>query len=281
MPTTKKKELLVRKLENIEFDIIIDCFLKSFANYFVDIPTDKNYYKERWKMAKVNYGLSYGMFDGEELVGFIINAIDEREGIKIAYNTGTGVLPEYRGKRIVKSIYDYAIPDLKKNGVLKCSLEVIIENTKAVKIYKSIGFGICKTFNCFSGIIKPNRNEKVAIRSVSYNEFDWNDLPNQDLYSWDFHSRVIKNGDYRYYQIYKENLVESYFVINPKNGYLAQFEVLIESQGCWNRLFSGIRDVSNSVKIINVDHRLNKKIAYINSIGFLNTVNQYEMEMSL
>jgi len=151
--------LLVQKLENIEFDIIVDCFLKSFANYFVDIPSDKNYYKERWKIAKVNYGLSYGMFDGEKLVGFILNAIDERNCVKIAFNTGTGVLPEYRGKRIVKSIYDYAIPDLKNNGVSKCSLEVIIENTKAVNIYKRIGFDICKTFNCFSGDITKSKGK--------------------------------------------------------------------------------------------------------------------------
>lgn len=273
--------MLVQKLENIEFDIIVDCFLKSFANYFVDIPSDKNYYKERWKIAKVNYGLSYGMFDGEKLVGFILNAIDERNCVKIAFNTGTGVLPEYRGKRIVKSIYDYAIPDLKNNGVSKCSLEVIIENTKAVNIYKRIGFDICKTFNCFSGDIKPNLKEKVVIQRVSYNEFDWNDLPNQDVYSWDFHSRVIKNGDYRYYQISKGNFVESYFVINPNNGYVAQFEVLLESQGCWDRLFSGIREISNSIKVINVDTRLDKKIGYLNSIGLENTVNQYEMEMSI
>jgi len=120
-----------------------------------------------------------------------------------------------------------------------------------------------------------------VIQRVSYNEFDWNDLPNQDLYSWDFHARVIKNGDYRYYQISKGNLVESYFVINPNNGYVAQFEVLLESQGCWDRLFSGIREISNSIKVINVDTRLDKKIGYLNSIGLENTVNQYEMEMSI
>ena len=273
--------MVVRKLENIEFKIIVDCFLKSFDNYFVEIPTDKNYYKERWERAKVNYSLSYGMFDGKKLVGFIINAIDERNGIKIAFNTGTGVLPEYRGKRIVKSIYNYAIPDLKINGISRCSLEVIIENVKAIKAYQSIGFEICKTFNCFSGDIKLALNEKIAINKVDYNSFDWNDLPNQDLYSWDFHSKVIKNGGYDYYQITKENFVESYFVINPKNGYLAQFEILKESNGCWNRLFREIKEISNSIKVINVDHRLNKKIEYINTIGLSNTVNQYEMGMDI
>jgi ribosomal protein S18 acetylase RimI-like enzyme len=273
--------LIVKNLKYTAFDIIADCFLKSFENYFVKVPTDKNYYKNRWKIAKVDYALSYGMFDGEKLVGFILNAIDKRNGKKIAFNTGTGVLPEYRGKRIVKSIYNFAIPDLKIKGVAKCSLEVIVENTKAIKSYQSIGFNICKAFNCFAGEIKLNSNEKVEMNKVDYNAFDWKNLPNQDLYSWDFNSEVIKNGEYHYYQIKKDNFIESFFVVNPKNEYLAQFEILKESKGCWSRLFKGIKEVSNSIKIINVDTRLKEKIDFINSIGLTNTVNQYEMEMNL
>lgn len=273
--------MIVKSLQNTEFEIIVDCFLKSFENYFVKVPTDKNYYKKRWETAKVNYALSYGMFDGKKLVGFIINAVDIRNGEKIAFNTGTGVIPEYRGKRITKAIYDFAIPDLKINGVTKCSLEVITENIKAIKSYQSTGFEICKTFNCFSGEIKLNSTEQFQLIKVDYNTFDWHKLPNQQLYSWDFKSEIIKNGDYEYYQLLKDNWVESYFVINLKNEYVAQFEILKESDGCFNRLFQGIQKVSNSVKIINVDTRLKEKIDFINSIGLTNTVNQFEMEMKL
>ena len=245
------------------------------------MPTDINYYKQRWKIAKVDFNLSYGMFDDEKLIGFIINAVDERNGTKIAFNTGTGVLPEYRGKKIVKSIYDYAISDLKMNGITKCSLEVITENCKAIKYYQSIGFEICKTLECYSGNINLKISEKVELDKGSYDTFDWNNLPNQDLYSWDFHSRTIKSGDYSYYQIIKDNLPESYFVINPKNGYLAQFEILEENKGNWNRLFNGIKNISETIKIINIDKRLSEKIEFINSIGLSKTVNQYEMEMEL
>ena len=273
--------MIVKKLENIEFDIIVDCFLRSFENYYVNVPTDKNYYKRRWEMAKVDYALSYGMFDGENLVGFIIHAIDDRNGKRIAFNTGTGVLPEYRGKRIVKSIYDFALPDLRINGIEKCALEVILENTKAIKAYQRIGFEMCKTFNCFSGEIQLDSNEKIELNEVDHDAFDWEGLPNQHLYSWDFHSEVLKNGDYQYYQVINDDRVESYFVVDPRTEYLAQFEILNKSEGCWNRLFTGIKEVSNSIKIINVDTRLKQKIDFIYSIGLTNTVNQYEMEMNL
>jgi hypothetical protein len=106
-------------------------------------------------------------------------------------------------------------------------------------------------------------------------------MPNQDFYSWDFNSEVLKKGNYMYYQLITDNSVESYFVINPDNHYLAQFEILKTNEGCWNRLFSGIKAVSNSLKIINVDSRLQEKIELLYSIGLSNTVNQYEMALAL
>ena len=69
----------VRHLGDMDFGTIMECFLVSFENYFVQMPTDHAYYKQRWKAAGVQYELSFGMFDGERLVGFILNAIDRRQ----------------------------------------------------------------------------------------------------------------------------------------------------------------------------------------------------------
>lgn len=273
--------MIVKSLQNTEFDIIIDCFLKSFKNYFVEMPTDIHYYKKRWKSVKVDFNLSYGMFENEKLIGFIINAINQQNGDETAFNTGSGVLPGHRGKRIIKSIYEYAILDLKNNGIKKCALEVITENFKAIKSYQSIGFEICKKFECYKGNINLKSTEKVESKKVNYNTFDWNNLPNQELYSWDNHSEIIKNSEYDYYQIVINNELEAYFVINQENGYLAQFEVLIDTKESWKRLFNGIKQISYTIRINNIEEKLKKKIEFIKSIGLENTVNQYEMEMTL
>ena len=55
--------MVIKKLGNVRFETIINCFLKSFENYFVELPTDANFWKKRWETAKVDYNLSYGMFD--------------------------------------------------------------------------------------------------------------------------------------------------------------------------------------------------------------------------
>ncbi|WP_375563163.1 GNAT family N-acetyltransferase [Bernardetia sp. OM2101] len=279
----------IRNLSEINFDTLIDCFLLSFENYFVKMPTDADYYKQRWQTAKVDYRLSYGMFDDEKLVGFIIHAIDERNSKKTAYNTGTGVIPSHRGQKIIPSIYEYAIADLRKNGIEKSVLEVITENKKAIKTYQHVGFELTKQYKCFTGELKlENQFRDITnfeLKKVNYSDINWSELPNQNAYSWDNHFKIIKNGNYEYYQVWTNERLESFFVINPKNGYIAQFEILKYNQMSKNqvfqRLFYNINTIIPFIKINNIDTKLQDKIDFLGSIGIENVIDQYEMEMNL
>lgn len=271
----------VRTLTDTPFEVLMDCFLSAFQNYFVKMPTDHNFYRERWKAAGVKYNLSYGMFDGDKLVGFIINAIDERQGHLTAYNSGTGVIPEYRGKRIVKDIYDYAIPSLMKNGVTKCQLEVITENEKAIKSYEGTGFKICKHYKCYKGILSIQNKMKYSLREVAYSDMKFNEFPNQNLYSWDNQRESLVKGNYDYFQVQVQGELQSYFVINSESGYIAQFEVMGNNNRHWQNLFLAIQSINSTVRINNIDNRLTYKIEAVEKFGFVNTVDQYEMELFL
>ncbi len=271
----------VKSLENIDFDIIIECFLGAFENYYVEMPTDIDFYRERWNYARVDFKLSFGMFDNQNLVGFIINGIDQRNGVSIAFNTGTGVLPEYRRRKIVKQIYGFAIPKLKSNGIEKCLLEVISENHIAIKSYQEVGFIKTRMLKCFSGQIDTREmNVKVVEKKISSIDFD--NLPNQDFYTWDNNKSIIKeNKNYRFFQIEDRGKMSSYFIINDKNGYLAQFDLVEDGKQNWNKLISGIQGVTKRVKINNVDVKFQKKISVLKSSGLINTIDQYEMEMAI
>ncbi len=278
---TGKSALTVKDLRHIDFDELMDCFLLAFENYFVKMPTDRNYYWERWKNAKVNFKLSYGMFDQEKLIGFIINAVDHRNGALTAFNTGTGVIPEFRGLNIVQSIYEYALPDLKRNGVVNCSLEVIVKNERAIRSYQSIGFEIIKKYKCYHGIIDLENSDSVDLEELSFDQIDWKTFPGNDYYSWDNQKESIQRGNFRFFQVLNHTSPESFFAIHPENGYLAQFDLLHGDNNGWDRLFSGIKQISSTVKINNVDDRLTKKIDYLNSIGLVNSVDQYEMRLKI
>lgn len=269
----------IRSLRDTPFKDILECFFQAFHKYYVDISKDHEYYKERWRMANVNYGLSFGAFHGDKLVGFVLNAVDCREGLLTAYNACTGVLPEFRGKKLVKSIYDYAIPVLKTNEIERCTLEVITKNERAIKAYASVGFEITKHYKCFSGTLpnKTSRDHQVCEGSFTTEVLIM--LLNQNWYSWENHALTITKGNYRYFEILFQGTTESYFIIAPSGGYVAQMEVLVENPGAWNRLFSGLAQIAGQIKVNNVDERLTDKITYLQNAGLTNYLDQYEMQM--
>ncbi|MDT0557754.1 GNAT family N-acetyltransferase [Ichthyenterobacterium sp. W332] len=271
----------VRHLGDTDFDVIMECFLSAFENYFVKMPTDHDYYRQRWKAAGVRYDLSYGMFDGHKLVGFIINAIDKRHGNHIAFNTGTGVISEYRGQKIVNSIYDFAFPILKKEGIIKCVLEVITVNERAIKAYEGIGFRKTKHYKCYSGTINSEHNTGLELQEVQYDVIDWSTIPNQANYSWDFYRESLEKGNSKYFFVNRNSNFESFVAINPDNGTLNQLEVFTDKKDTWQRLFSAINSKYQNVRVINVDDKLTSKINAIESVGLENTVDQFEMELFL
>jgi len=270
----------VNNFEPSCFNEIIDCFLASFEGYFVTMPTDKNSYKERWKAAKLDYHLSYGMYDGELLVGFILHAVDTRNNEKIAYNTGTGVLPAYRGKRIVKDIYTVALAELKRNGITKSTLEVIKENDKAIKSYESVGFTICKDYKCFSGKLPTHSNKGITTKEIPMHKVDWAQLPNQSFYSWDNQKESILEGKYSFFQVEMNTTPLAYFIKHTSSNYIAQCDVLSPNVD-WNLLFEGMQQVSETMRINNVDERHSEKINAFNKIGLQNSIDQFEMELLL
>ena len=273
--------MIVKSLTTCTFDEIMDVFLKSFESYFVPMPTDPEYYRTRWQAAKVDYRLSYGMFDGNKLVGFILHGVDFRYGKKMAYNAGTGVLPDYRGQKIVNSIYQFALDDLRKNGIEKSVLEVITNNNFAIKAYQSVGFTIDRTLKCYKGKLRLQPVQNFKVIEGNFAKLLNKDLPDQSVYSWDNDFDSIKNGDYRYFEVHSPAGRESYFIINRALNYIAQFDLLTDDTSAWSRLFAGIQSITKRIKIYNIDDRLLDKIKVLEMLRLENVIDQYEMSLNL
>ncbi len=54
--------MTVKNLSYTSFDELFNCFILAFEGYFVKMPAEKDYYKQRWAASKVDFNLSYGMF---------------------------------------------------------------------------------------------------------------------------------------------------------------------------------------------------------------------------
>jgi GNAT superfamily N-acetyltransferase len=270
----------IKPLSTISFTAVVDCFLKAFEDYFVPMPEELSYYKKRWEAACIDFNYSFGFFENELLVGFILTGIDTRNDLKIAYNMGTGVLPNYRGQNIVGQLYDHAIPLFKTIGVQVCQLEVIQNNMPALKTYQRIGFSIQKEFLCytFETSLFEQKND-IELKKVELQEL----IPfvksfNQN-YSWDNQIESLLRNDLSAFIVSVGKVKIAYFIIDLNSGYIAQMEVFADIPENWERLIQSIFYLVSEGKIHNVDNRLMSKIQSLNDFNFQNVINQFEMKL--
>lgn len=272
----------VRTLAHTDLPTIVDCFIKAFADYFVKMPTEVKYFEQRWKAAMVSYEHSYGMFDGDALVGFVLHAVDTRFGKLTAFNDGTGVLPAYRNQRIVSAIYAVALPALQALGFELLSLEVIQQNHIAIKAYERVGFKKAKEYRCLRGtpqLLQPD--ETVQLEATTFDAIDWNKMPAQQYYAWEHQPNSLKGGNYHYYYLLRAGVRIGYFVITPTTGFLLQVECFKDTKAHWNAMLLGVSTLTGSVRINNIDTRQQEKLYYLEEHGLEDFIDQYVMEMPI
>jgi ribosomal protein S18 acetylase RimI-like enzyme len=120
-----------------------------------------------------NSEFSIGAFDNGELVGFVLNGLRNWDGKLTAYDTGTGVVNNYRKQGITTNIIHNIKGLLKEKGVNQYLLEVIRSNTAAFELYKKQGFEIIRNFECFQ-LDKSKYNMKSIYEVKNVNTIDQN-----------------------------------------------------------------------------------------------------------
>ncbi|NQX92645.1 MAG: GNAT family N-acetyltransferase [Flavobacteriales bacterium] len=229
----------------------------------------------------MDFSISYGMFDDENLVGFILHCTGISNGKRVVFNTGTGVVPKYRGQRIVDLMYEFGFKDLTSKRFESIQLEVIKENAKAIHIYEKLGFKKQRELKCFSGEIQVSDDHPFELHPIQLKTVEWDSLPHQDLYSWDNLKDAVCRNNFQVYYVQHEKVNESYFILDPKSAYVAQLDMFSESILAWKRLFLAIKSICPKIKINNIDSRLLSKLQAVHDAGLVNSVNQLEMYKSL
>lgn len=266
----------IKPLTDVAIQDVVECLTKAFDGYFVTMPSDVQFWESRFSNSRVDMSLSWGAFDEDKLVGFAVNAIDLQHSIMTAFNTGTGVLPAYRGNQLVDKMYDFGMESLVKGGVKRCSLEVIDRNDAAIKVYERIGFRQKSKLFCYKGTLE--RSNEVDVSEVEIDET--NAQRYDQKYSWDNTYKTIKRaGDtYKCFLVTIQSQHVGYFIINPITGYIAQLEAV---QDDWKSLFQGVSQINAAVKINNIREDRKSLLSHVEILGFENTINQIDMDWEL
>lgn len=277
----------IKTLDHITFDEIAKAFNAAFSDYFFPITFTKEQLETKFLCEGGRLDLSVGVFDNNQLIAFILHFVNTSEGKILNYNGGTGVISDFRGNHLTSKMYEYILPKLIENKVEKMLLEVLTENTPAIKTYQKQGFEIKQEVSCFKGklILQSLENIGENYKIIEVKHLDWNVLQT----FWDFtptwqnsmmtmnhlHSQNICLG------ITEENRIIGYIIYNPKIKRIHHLAIDKRSRniGLASHLLHSIFEIEKEeISVINIDSRCITLINFLTKRGLKNFTNQYEME---
>ena len=275
----------IKSLTNIDFETIFKAFSKAFADY--DIQLNKYELKTMWKRRGFNPDLSFAAFNGKEIAAFTLNGIGNFNGRKMAYDTGTGTLKEYRGQGLATKIFTYSIPFLKEANINYYLLEVLKHNKQAISVYQKIGFEISREFNFF---IWNNEEIKIdsiknsyLIEPININKYDtiptfWDFYP-----SWQnsFESIQRTTEDFICLGAFSNKKIIGYCVFEPNSGDITQIAVdkAHRRKGIASLLLHEInkRNKAPKMKLLNTDINCQSIVYFLKSKNIEIKGKQFEM----
>lgn len=284
------KNVEIRSLASESFDVVAEAFMAAFADY--NITFSKNQLADMMLRRGYRAELSFAAFSADGCpVSFILNGIGMWQGHLTAYDTGTGTVKEYRGLGLSERVFTHSIPLLRRAGVKRYLLEVLSDNTPAVKVYTRLGFHTVREFNCYSIPPRPHvatGNAEVDIQRVPLSEIspfreDFADFPP----SW--------QNDFASFHRAADNMVAivasvgnnpvGYAVAEPLYGDIAQIAVKpsMRRRGIATRLLSELMAVigPRECRMVNVDTACRSLSDFLLASGFSLTVRQHEMMLPL
>ncbi|MGU3375331.1 GNAT family N-acetyltransferase [Chryseobacterium sp. M5A1_1a] len=277
-----------KTLKNTNVEELLSVFNLSFSDYVVPFHLTRELLNFKIATEKIDLSLSVGAFEDEKLVGFILQAEKIENGEGMAYNAGTGVVPESRGKGFVRKMYDFIIPVLKERNIQTLVLEVIDENQKAIRAYENLGFVIVRRLLCFNGNINPIQNTSdIVIKELK--DFQWEIFCSfWDIEpSWQASSFVLKGmkDECTVLGAFKGEAMVGYAVYNStvRKIYQVAVDKNYRKQGIGTILFETIRSNINEqvVSLNNVDEISESTSNFLNKIGLENKVSQFEMKRKI
>lgn len=267
-----------------------NAFLSAFSDYSVkvDMPLEK--FKAFVKVNSVDVSLSAGAFEQGELCGFILNGIREKGGMLTAYDSGTGVIQQYRKQGLTKGMFAFLLPLLKEKGVKRYVLEVIQTNTAALNLYRGLGFSVTRELICLKAQKeKLNPVYTDNIRTIPVADLDVHvcEAMHDYIPSWQnsFDSVFVVPGLCAAAVAEQRGETIGYGVINKKSGSVFQLAVKKEMsrQGIGSALIDMLsrQTQAEDITFLNVDSSCDSMLGLLNKIGFSEYVRQYEMEFEI
>ena len=276
-----------RPLNHVPTPQLIEVFNEAFSTYFVPVALTPAIFEQKRHAEQLNTELSIGAFHQEQLVGFMLHGVTSIGETVLAYNGGTGVIPNYRGFGLTKKMYRHQIHLLANRKVEKVCLEVIVKNEPAIRAYQHSGFSISRSLNCYKGNyndISAKAGKWEGINIEILDRLPWQEVMQYWDYQPTWQNQIaavdLSMSFVKIIGLKKEGKLLAYGIINPEKGRILQFAVhpSFRRQGLARLLFKKMGELDNpNMSILNVEDSSMATNTFLKSIGFQQYIQQYEM----
>jgi ribosomal protein S18 acetylase RimI-like enzyme len=134
--------LKITSLSECTFQQALTVWNEGFQGYFADMTFTMDRFMSRFAQEGLSPEVSVVAWMNERPVGFILNGVRTVGGKRIAWNGGTGVVPEYRRHGIGRRMIEACLEVYRAHDVDIAYLEAIAQNTPAIALYEQVGYRI-------------------------------------------------------------------------------------------------------------------------------------------
>jgi len=290
-----RRRLTFDTLENIPLAVLADTFTRAFSDYEVVVHMTVEKLSMMMRERDVDPAGSLGAFEEDRLVGFILNGYRRRQGESLAYNSGTGILPDYRGRGLGRLLMERNTELLGRRGAGRYILEVLTGNTPAIRLYETSGFRTLREFACLrcrTGHLRTLFQEETGRGRVEL--FSVKDTPFEELQflvssapSWQNDAEAMKNPPdcYRTAVFRTGGKTLAYGILNTGTGSLLQFGLQPAEEGAAaaRQVLAVLAEMTDGeyITAVNVETSANRLLDFLDRTGFESFISQYEMTADL
>lgn len=131
-----------QRLSQLSLDELVKLWNRGFEGYFVSVRMTLNQWLIRTADEGISLEDSLAMYVDGQPIGFVVNGYRTIDGKKTAWNGGTGIVPEFRGRGYGKLLLERNLRLYSELGVETALLEALNQNEKAIRLYASVGYRI-------------------------------------------------------------------------------------------------------------------------------------------
>lgn len=265
----------IKSLETTPRDTIFEAFCEAFANYVIPMDVTREVHLKRWETAGVDFSLSFGVFDQDKLVAFILHVPFHDE----IFNFGTGVIPSHRGQGLIQKIYDFAFDKIRHFSKIK--LEVIIGNDRAISLYEKLGFQKVRELLSFQGELNiccgPTNEFHYQVKPLEYTD----EMIKMRLFEPTSEaspevllrvSKIHETHELRY-----GNTLVAYATYTPYNVAIRELGAIDPIDRHLDQLLLHMKLNEQKVRLMNIEDKAKGLIEFLTEKGLNNFVSQYEM----